>query len=24
VRAGDWPTALGLGEYLSVDVTVAA
>jgi hypothetical protein len=24
VRAGDWPTALGLGDYLSVDVTVAA
>jgi hypothetical protein len=24
VRAGDWPTALDLGDYLSVDVTVAA
>jgi hypothetical protein len=24
VRAGDWPAALGLGDYLSVDVTVAA
>lgn len=24
VRAGDWPAALGIGDYLSVDVTVAA
>ncbi len=24
VRAGDWPAALGIGEYLSVEVTVAA
>ena len=24
VRAGDWAAALGLGDYLSVDVTVAA
>ena len=24
VHAGDWPAALGIGDYLSVDVTVAA
>jgi hypothetical protein len=24
VGAGDWPAALGIGDYLSVDVTVAA
>ncbi|WP_353363286.1 hypothetical protein [Mycobacterium sp.] len=24
VRAGDWPAALGIGDYLSVDVSVAA
>jgi hypothetical protein len=24
VHAGDWPAAAALGEYLSVDVTVAA
>jgi hypothetical protein len=24
VCAGDWPVALGIGDYLSVDVTVAA
>jgi hypothetical protein len=24
VDAGDWPAALGIGDYLSVDVTVAA
>ena len=24
VRAGDWPAAQGIGDYLSVDVTVAA
>jgi hypothetical protein len=24
VRAGDWPAAHAIGEYLSVDVTVAA
>ena len=24
VRVGDWPAALGIGDYLSVDVTVAA
>ena len=24
VHAGDWPAALDLGDYLSVDVTVAA
>ncbi|AEV72707.1 hypothetical protein MycrhN_2110 [Mycolicibacterium rhodesiae NBB3] len=24
VRAGDWPAARTIGEYLSVDVTVAA
>jgi hypothetical protein len=23
-HAGDWPTACAIGEYLSVDVTVAA
>ncbi|WP_431306081.1 hypothetical protein [Mycobacterium hubeiense] len=24
VHAGDWPTARAIGEYLCVDVTVAA
>jgi hypothetical protein len=24
VRAGDWPAARAIGEYLSVDVTMAA
>jgi hypothetical protein len=24
VHAGDWPAALGIGDYLSVDVAVAA
>ena len=24
VHAGDWPAALSIGDYLSVDVTVAA
>jgi hypothetical protein len=24
VHAGDWPAALGIGDYLSVDVAIAA
>jgi hypothetical protein len=24
VNAGDWPAAFGIGDYLSVDVTVVA
>jgi hypothetical protein len=24
VRAGDWPTVRAIGDYLSVDVTIAA